>query len=109
MRTSTAFGLAGLICATICALPLHAFGITLALRLGLADIVASWRTHWFVQSQCRGEACTSRNEGPPWDIIYHVGGNGPWIKKNDGVLPESVEPPKGCKVEQVHMVSGIKS
>ena len=40
-------------------------------------------------------------------MLYHLGGNGPWITKLDGTLHEDVEPPMGCKVEQAHMVSGI--
>ena len=40
-----------------------------------------------------------------WDILYHLGGNGPWIQKFDGILEENIEPPSGCEIEQVHMVS----
>lgn len=39
-----------------------------------------------------------------WNILYHLGGNGPWIKKVDGVVDGGVDVPEGCKVEQVHMV-----
>ncbi|KAF2810248.1 phosphoglycerate mutase-like protein [Mytilinidion resinicola] len=40
-----------------------------------------------------------------WNILYHLGGNGPWIEKTEGVVEGGVGPPKGCVVEQVHMMS----
>lgn len=40
-----------------------------------------------------------------WNVLYHVGGNGPWIEKVDGVVDEGIEPPNGCSIEQIHMVS----
>ena len=39
-----------------------------------------------------------------WNVFYHVGGIGPWIKKIDGVVDGGIEPPCGCRVEQIHMV-----
>lgn len=36
--------------------------------------------------------------------MYHVGGNGPWIEKVDGVVEGGIEPPEKCSVEQIHMV-----
>ncbi|KAI9754503.1 MAG: hypothetical protein M4579_004673 [Chaenotheca gracillima] len=45
------------------------------------------------------------DEKDDWDILYHLGGNSPWIKKIDGVVDTTVEPPAGCEVEQVHMMS----
>ena len=44
-------------------------------------------------------------EGSSWDILYHLGGNGPWIQMLDGVVERDIAPPTGCQVEQVHMVS----
>lgn len=41
----------------------------------------------------------------PWDIFYHLGGNGPWIPKVDNIVGNGTEPPEGCWVDQVHMVS----
>lgn len=41
---------------------------------------------------------------PAWSILHHLGGNGPWIQKIDGVITGSYDVPEGCKVEQVHMV-----
>ena len=44
-------------------------------------------------------------EGLQWNMLYHLGGNGPWIQKIDNVVQDGFEPPAGCQVEQVHMVS----
>lgn len=40
-----------------------------------------------------------------WNLLYHLGGNGPWIEMEDGVVQGGIGPPNGCFVEQVHMVS----
>jgi hypothetical protein len=39
-----------------------------------------------------------------WDIRYHMGGNSEWIPKVRGAANESIDPPEGCYVDQVHMV-----
>lgn len=39
-----------------------------------------------------------------WDLFYHLGGNGPWIPMVDGVNYSGTVLPKGCSVDQVHMV-----
>lgn len=44
----------------------------------------------------------------PFDVLYHLGGNGPWIPKVRNVTGDSIEPPEGCRVDQVHMV-GFKN
>lgn len=43
-----------------------------------------------------------------WDILYHLGGNGPWIPKVDGVYGDELSIPEGCHIEQVHMVGAIQ-
>lgn len=40
-----------------------------------------------------------------WNVIEHLGGNSPWMAKRHGVVDESLEPPDGCYIDQVHMVS----
>lgn len=42
----------------------------------------------------------------PWNIMYHMGGNSPWIPKLSGIVDGGIEPSAGCRVEQVHMVGG---
>lgn len=43
--------------------------------------------------------------GQDWNVLYHLGGNGPWVEKVDGVFDGGITLPEHCKVEQVHMVS----
>lgn len=40
-----------------------------------------------------------------FNILYHLGGNGPWIPKVRGVTENGMKPPASCRVQQVHMVS----
>lgn len=42
-----------------------------------------------------------------WDILYHLGGNGPWIPKVDGIYGDELSIPEGCHIEQVHMVGAF--
>lgn len=37
----------------------------------------------------------------PWNILYHLGGNSPWIQNVDG---DDINTPVGCRVDQAHMV-----
>lgn len=39
-----------------------------------------------------------------WNILYHLGGNGPWIQKIDGTVGDNIGAPESCRVEQVHMI-----
>lgn len=39
-----------------------------------------------------------------WNILYHLGGNGPWVEKVIDVVEGGISEPGGCRVEQVHMV-----
>lgn len=43
--------------------------------------------------------------GQKWNLLYHLGGNNPWIEKKEGVREEGIAVPDGCRVEQVHMLS----
>lgn len=65
---------------------------------------ASWNS-WFHPAQSvlyKDGASSSQNE---WNLLYHLGGNGPWIEKFDGDPDVAgVNPPDGCSVDQVHMV-----
>lgn len=112
MKVFIGFALAGLICAAICALQIRGFGEILGWKWLLAGVSNCWGSSWLVQARCLGpwvsnRICAARDIESSWDMLYHLGGNGPWIKKLDGTLDEYVEPPRGCKVEQVHMVSRI--
>lgn len=39
-----------------------------------------------------------------WNLLYHLGGNGPWLPKLDGVVEGGYSPPENCRVDQVHVV-----
>ncbi|KAF2458235.1 3-phytase B precursor [Lineolata rhizophorae] len=40
-----------------------------------------------------------------WNILYHLGGNGPWVEKVDGTVDGGIAVPHRCTVDQVHMLS----
>lgn len=62
----------------------------------------SWRT-WFHPRRTRVESSTEHRHG--WNLMYHLGGCGPWVEKVDGPPDvQGITPPEGCVVEQVHMV-----
>lgn len=42
-----------------------------------------------------------------WDLFYHLGGNGPWIPRGDGLGYSNTSIPEDCSVDQVHMVRAL--
>lgn len=50
---------------------------------------------------------TEQSQNDDWNILHHLGGNGPWIEKRGGVhYSQSFGPDlDGCVIDQVHMVS----
>lgn len=48
--------------------------------------------------------CASGYQDGDWDLFYHLGGNGPWIPKAEGLGHPDDPLPKGCAVDQVHLV-----
>ncbi|KAF2669209.1 multiple inositol polyphosphate phosphatase [Microthyrium microscopicum] len=77
------------------------------LPYGLATIATSW-TSWFSPGAWTGQNIAAKNGGKidsTWNILYHLGGVGPWIQKIDDVITNDVGPPDGCTVQQVHMLS----
>lgn len=72
----------------------------------LSPFTASWSS-WFYPNAWVDSEASSQRAGridQSWNILYHLGGNGPWIQKIDGVVRDGIGPPKDCTVEQVHMV-----
>lgn len=63
-------------------------------------------TAWHSTSQAEIHEPTVVSE--KWNLLYHLGGNGPWIQKHDGIANGSIAVPEGCRVEQIHMV-GLKT
>ena len=80
--------------------------LSLAVHYAQIPYTSSWRSWWHAQ---RHEGSSRGIIEKGWNLLYHLGGNGPWIEKIDGVIAEGIGPPKGCLVEQVHMVSLRKS
>jgi acid phosphatase len=69
---------------------------------------SSWSSWWHPQrndgsifERRQGAGVTTKD----WNILYHLGGNGPWVEKVIDVVDTGIAVPNGCKIEQVHMVS----
>ncbi|KAF2839772.1 phosphoglycerate mutase-like protein [Patellaria atrata CBS 101060] len=74
--------------------------------------VATWNVWWHPQRPFNEEHPGTEGRGQgggsiskAWNILYHLGGNGPWVEKVDGVVQKGIAPPLGCKIEQVHLMS----
>ncbi|KAJ6087861.1 hypothetical protein N7467_006775 [Penicillium canescens] len=63
----------------------------------------SWRT-WLNPCQS-AQPDTSQTSGKEWNILYHLGGNGPWVENIHEGAASSLETPEGCSIDQVHMIS----
>ena len=77
-----------------------------ATGLQLLHILQPSQAHIDPQRLLQPPAATARPNGD-WDIMRHLGGNSPWIVHKSAALPDidSMLPPNGCEVEQIHMVS----
>ncbi|KAF3017972.1 acid phosphatase pho5 [Penicillium rubens] len=63
----------------------------------------SWKT-WFHPSLSKSPD-SKQSLAKGWNVLHHLGGNGPWIE-NAGEGPASnLAPPDGCSVDQVHLLS----
>src|SRR5690242_13691750 len=69
---------------------------------------SSWSSWWHphrtdgsVLSRGQGAGTTTKD----WNILYHLGGNGPWVEKVIDVVESGIAVPPGCEVEQVHMMA----
>ncbi|KAF9698195.1 hypothetical protein EKO04_003905 [Ascochyta lentis] len=69
---------------------------------------SSWSSWWHPQrndgtvfEQGQGAGATTND----WNILYHLGGNGPWVEKVVDVVDTGIAVPDGCEVEQVHMMA----
>jgi acid phosphatase len=60
-----------------------------------------WEPEYQAASNC-GPCGPGKND---WNILYHLGGNGPWVEKVDDVVKGGIQVPEGCEVDMVHMVS----
>jgi hypothetical protein len=75
---------------------------------GDGPLGSSWST-WFSPEAVYSGRKPAANGGSvdrDWNILYHLGGDGPWVQKIANVVEgETVSPPEGCEVEQVHVLS----
>ncbi|KZM18908.1 acid phosphatase [Ascochyta rabiei] len=69
---------------------------------------SSWSSWWHPQrndgnvlEREQGAGTTTKD----WNILYHLGGNGPWVEKVIDVVESGIAVPDGCEVEQVHMMA----
>lgn len=65
---------------------------------------SSWTAWWHPERSIQKSAQLLKHRTQKWNILHHLGGNGPWIEKTDGMADEDIAPPEGCLVDQVHMV-----
>lgn len=67
----------------------------------------SWNTWFHPQRSAVPHPNSSRNRESGWNLLYHLGGYGPWVEKVDGISAVSkntLAPPVGCVVDQIHVV-----
>lgn len=64
---------------------------------------ASWDSWWHPQRRSSEQGAGALTKD--WNILYHLGGNGPWVEKVHNVVEGGVAVPEECRVEQVHMMS----
>ena len=70
---------------------------------------------WFLSDRIHETLCSLSGASAPWclstesysefNLFYHLGGNGPWIPKRDGLGHPEDPLPETCVVDQVHMLS----
>ncbi len=85
-------------------LPFHGISdehFSLASFYSKIPYTSSWGSWWHPQRSHGTEGGTIARS---WNLLYHLGGNGPWIEKEEGVVKGGIGVPDGCRVEQVHMV-----
>lgn len=69
---------------------------------------SSWSSWWHPQrndgnifERSQGAGATTKD----WNVLYHLGGNGPWVEKVIDIVDSGIAIPNGCEVEQVHMMA----
>jgi acid phosphatase len=68
---------------------------------------SSWTSWWHPHRSDGTAAEYKKGAGSitsDWNILYHLGGNGPWVEKVIDIVHGGIAVPEGCQVEQVHMV-----
>jgi len=65
---------------------------------------SSWNAWWHPRRSRTEVEQGAGTTTEDWNILYHLGGNGPWVEKIIDVVDGGIAPPDGCEVVQVHMV-----
>lgn len=42
-----------------------------------------------------------------WNLLYHLGGNGPWIPRVDDIVDGGIAVPEACRIDMIHMVYSL--
>ncbi|KAH5224373.1 hypothetical protein HBI62_118900 [Parastagonospora nodorum] len=69
---------------------------------------STWSSWWHPQRTDGVPAEHKQGAGTTthdWNILYHLGDNGPWVEKVIDVVDGGIAVPEGCRVEQVHMMA----
>ncbi|KAL7273602.1 hypothetical protein RUND412_003527 [Rhizina undulata] len=83
---------------------------TYSLPEGLQKVLPSYlqsdHNGWWGDLDSKAASATHGSGQPgDWNILYHLGGNGPWVEKVDEIVPGGIKVPDGCEVDMVHMMS----
>ena len=73
-------------------------------RKALASVALFLLLIWLLSDRIL-ESITPHSDSSKWNLFYHLGGNGPWIPKRDGLGHPNDPLPPTCSVDQVHMLS----
>lgn len=75
-----------------------------SLQVVLPSFLQTQHAGWWSKKPNHQLKSDSGVDADEWDLLYHLGGNGPWVEKVDGVVEGGIQVPAGCKVDMVHMV-----
>lgn len=92
---------AALLALLLCCERLALFGVGASDVLGLLGAKLMPQKILGLQSDSSSGGASTSEE---WDTRYHMGGNSPWMPRKRGSLGSGIEPPAGCRVDQVHLV-----
>lgn len=84
--------------------PQSSYSLPNSLQVVLPSFLQTQQAGWWSKEPDHQLASGSRVDADEWNLLYHLGGNGPWVEKVDGVVEGGIQVPAGCKVDMVHMV-----
>lgn len=84
--------------------PQSSYSLPNSLQVVLPSFLQTQHAGWWSNEPDHPLAPGSAVDVDGWDILYHLGGNGPWVEKVDGVVESGIQVPAGCEVDMVHMV-----